>query len=65
MTYVMMPELQVVLFFSYPIVESLDKIFRRYFAMDCVIIYRITIIANILDKVVNCMEFMIVEGWSK
>ncbi len=64
MAYIMLPDLQVVLFFVFPIVESFEKIFMQRLAVGCVIIYRTTIILNTLDKVANYMEFRVVEGWS-
>ncbi len=60
----MLPDLRVELFFVCPIVESFEKIFMRHLAVGYVIIYRTTIIPNALDKVANCMEFRVVEGWS-
>ncbi len=63
MTYIMLPDLQVILFFVYPIVESFEKIFIHRLTVDCIIIYRTTIIPNALDKVANCMEFKVVKSW--
>ncbi len=60
----MLPDLQVVLFFVRPIVESFEKVFMRRLAVGYVIIYCTTIIPNALDKVANRMELRIVEGWS-
>ncbi len=63
MTYVMLPDLRVVFFFVRLIIESFDKIFIRRLAVGCIIIYCTTIIPNALDKVANCIEFRVVEGW--
>ena len=62
MTYIMLPDLQVVLFFVCPIIESLEKIFMCCLAVGCVIIYRTAIIPNALDKLANCIEFKVVES---
>ena len=64
MTHIMLPNLQVIFFFVYFIIESFDKIFMCRFIMSYVVIYHTTIILNALDKVVNCMEFRVVEGLS-
>ena len=63
MTYVILPDLQIILFFVFFIIENFEKVFIYHLAMSYVIIYHITIILNILDKVANCIEFRIVEGW--
>ena len=63
MVYVMLPDLQIVLFFVCPIVKRFEKVFMRRLAMNYVIIYCTTIISNALDKVANCIEFRVVEGW--
>ena len=63
MAYVMLPNLQVVLFFVCPVVESFKKVFMRRLAMGSIVVYRTTIIPNTLDKVANCMEFRVVKDW--
>ncbi len=62
MAYIMLPDLQVVLFFISPIVESFEKVFIHRFAMGYVLIYHTTIIPNTPDKMTNCVEFRIVES---
>ena len=64
MTYVMLPDLRVILFFVYPIIESFEKVFICCLAVGYIIIYRTTIILNALDKITNCIELKIVESWS-
>ena len=64
MTYIILPNLQVVLFFVRLIVKNLKKIFMHRLAMGSIIVYYTTIILNILDKVANCMELRVVKGWS-
>ena len=64
MVYVMLPHLQVVLFFVCFIVETFERIFMRRLAMGCVIINCTTIILNAMDKVANIIKFRVVEGWS-
>ena len=60
----MLLDMQVVFYFVCPIIENFEEVFMRRLAIGCVIIYHITIIPNTLDKVVNCMEFKVVAGWS-
>ena len=62
MAYIMLPNLQVVLFFVFPIVESFEKVFMCRFTIDCVIIYYTTIILNTLNKVANYIKCRVVEG---
>ena len=62
MACIMLPDLQVILFFVCFIIESFEKVFMCYFTMSYDIIYRITIILNTLDKMANYIEFMIVKG---
>ncbi len=63
MTYIMLPDLEVVLFFDCAIIESFEKVFMHRLAMGCIIIYHTTIIPNALDKVTNYMKFKVVGGW--
>ena len=63
MAYIMLPDLQVVLFFVCPIVQSFEKLFMRRLAVGYIIIYHTIIIPNILNKVANCMKLRVVEGW--
>ena len=63
MLHVILPNLQLILFFVCLIVESYKKILIRHFAIDSIVIYRITIISNIQNKVVNCIEFRVIEDW--
>ena len=64
MTYVMLPNLRIVLFFVSPIVKSFKKIFMSCFAMSCIIVYSTTIIPDALDKVASRIELWVVECWS-
>ena len=36
----------------------------RYLAMACIVVYHITIVFNILNKVVNYIELRVVKGGS-
>ena len=63
MTYIMLSNLQVVLFFVCPILENFKKIFICRLAISSIVVYRTTIIPNILDKVANCIELRVVESW--
>ena len=64
MLYIMLLNLQLVLFFVCLIVESLKKVLMCYLTMGNTMVYRTTIILNTMNKVVDCMEFKVVEGWS-
>ena len=58
----MLSNLQIVLFFICLIVKSFEKIFMRHFLISCIIIYCTTIILNLLDKTIDCIEFKIIKG---
>lgn len=59
-----MPNLQVVFCFICFYLKYLKKIFIYYFAISNIIVYRTTIILNILNKVINYMKFKIINNWS-
>ena len=61
MTYVMLPNLRIVLFFVSPVVKSFKKVFMSCFAMSCIIVYSTTIIPDALGKVGDCMEFGVIK----
>lgn len=61
MTYVILLNLCVVLFFISFVVKCFKKIFIGCLAMNYIVIYSITIIPNILNKVDNSMEFGIIK----
>ena len=63
MLHIMLPNLQLILFFVCSFIKSFKKVLLRRLAMSSIIVYYITIIPNILNKVVDCMEFRIVEGY--
>ena len=50
------------IFFICSVIEIFKNVFIHYFTMDYIIIYRITIILNILDKMVNWAKLSVVEG---
>ena len=64
MVYVILPDLQVVLFFVCLFIKNFKKVFMRRLTMGSIIVYCTTIIPNILNKVANYMELRIVESWS-
>ncbi len=64
MAYVMLSNLRVVRFFVRPIVERFKKVFMRRLTMDSIVVYRTTIIPNILNRVANCIELRVVKSWS-
>ena len=63
MAYVMLSNLQVVLFFVCPIVERFKKIFMYRLAMGNIVVYPTIIILNTFNKVANYMELRIVKSW--
>ena len=64
MTYVMLPNLRIILFFVSLVVKNFKKVFMNCFAMSCIIIYSTTIIPDALGKVGDCMEFRVIKRWS-
>ena len=58
----MLPNLQVVFFLIYLVIESFKKVFMRYLTMGSIIVYCTIIIPNTLDKVADCMELRVVKG---
>lgn len=64
MAYVILLNLQLILFFVCLVIKSFRKIFMRCLTMASIIVYHITIIRNILNKMADCIEFRIVKSWS-
>ena len=64
MTYIMLPDLRIVLFSVSTIVKSFKKVFMSCFAMSCIIVYSTTIIPDALDKVAGRIELRVVDCWS-
>ena len=62
MAYVMLSNLQVVLFFVHLIVERFKKVFIYHLIIGNIVVYRTIIISNILNKVANGMKFGIVKS---
>ncbi len=62
--YIILSNLRVVFLFAHPIVENFKKIFMYRLTIGSIIVYRTTIIPNLLNKVANCMELRVVKGWS-
>ena len=60
----MLPNLQVVLFMIRFIIQCFKKVFICYFTISNIIVYYSTIISNILNKMVHCIELKIVKSWS-
>lgn len=63
MVYIMLQNMQIVLFFGF-IVERFKKVFMCHFGMSSIVVYYTTIIPKILNKVAHFMEFKIVKGLS-
>ena len=63
MSHIILPILQLVLFFVYLIVESFEKVLMRRLAISSIVAYRTTIIPNTLNKLADCMKLRVVKGW--
>ena len=63
MTYIMLPDLQVVIYFVCSVIKSFKKVFMCRLTVGYIIIYCITIISNALNKVDSYMELKVVESW--
>lgn len=61
--YAMLLNLQVVLFFVHLVVKIFKKVLRCRLVIGRNVVYCITIIANILKKVADCIELRIVKPW--
>ena len=62
MAYIILSNLQFVLFFVYFYLESFKKIFICDFSISNIIVSYTNIIPNTLDKVADYMEFRVVKG---
>ena len=63
MLYVMVSNLQLILFFVCSILESFKKILMRCLTMSSIIVYYTTIILIILNKVVNYIKLKVVKDY--
>ena len=63
MVYVILLNLQVILFFIYLIVKRFKKVFMRRLIMSSIVDYRTIIISNILNKFANYKKLRVVKGW--
>lgn len=63
MPYNMVQNLQLIYFYIYYVIESFMNVFMYHLAMDSIVVYRITIIPNTLNKVVDYMELKIIKDW--
>lgn len=64
MIYIILPNLQLVLFFVYLVIENFNKTFIFCLAINSIIVYCTNIITNKLNKVANCIKFSGVKNWS-
>ena len=64
MPHVILPNLQLILFFIYFVIKSFKKVFICCLAIGSIIVYHTIIISNILNKVADCIELKVVEAWS-
>ena len=65
MVYFILPNLQLVFFYIYLLIERFKKIYMLCLIINNIIVYRTIIIINILNKVVDCIKFGVVKNWSK
>lgn len=63
MAHVISSNLQFILLFIYFIIENLKKIFICCIAISNIIVYCITIIPNILNKVADYIKLRVVKNW--
>lgn len=59
----MLSNLQFVLFFIYSIIKYFKKLFIYCFAINSIVVYYITIISNILNKIAIFIKLEIVKDW--
>lgn len=57
MLYIMLPNLQLILFFVCFIVKNLKKILIRHLAIGIIMVYYTIINLNILNKIVDYIKF--------
>lgn len=60
----MLPNLLLVLIFVYLIAESFKKVLIYCLAISNIVVYHITIISNILNKMVNYMKLRVIKDLS-
>ena len=58
----MLPNLQLILFFTHFVIKSFKKVVIYHFAIGSIVVYCITIIPNILNKVIDYMELNDANG---
>ena len=61
MAHVILPNLQLVFCFICLVIENFKKVVICHFVMGSIVVYRITIILNTLNKVAHCMELKVVK----
>lgn len=63
MAHVMLLNLELVFFSGYSVVKRLKKVFMHRFAMSSIVVYCITIIPNIPNKIAHCINIRLAKGW--
>lgn len=63
MIYIVLWNLQLVLFLISPLIKGLKKVFMSCFTMCHIIVYRPSVVSNAFDKMCHTMEFWIIESW--
>lgn len=61
--HVMLPNLQLKFFFIFFVIENFKRILICRFVIGNIIVYRIIIILNILNKIVVCIELRVVKNF--
>ena len=61
MTYVMLSDLYIILFFISHVIKSFKKTFINYFIISYIIVYNIIIIPHSLNKVNDFIEFGVIK----
>ena len=59
----MLLNLQLIFFFVYFIIKNFKKVLRYYTAIGNIIVYYMTIISNILNKMIDYIKLKIVKNW--
>ncbi len=63
MMQIIIPNLQLVFFFVYSMIENFKKVFIYYLTIGNIMIYHTTTISNILNKITDYVKFRVVKSW--
>lgn len=62
MMQIIIPNLQLVFFFVYSMIENFKKVFIYYLTIGNIMIYHTTTISNILNKITDYVKFRVVKS---